>query len=79
MKQAPTRGWTAQSIWKVQSAGGPREGKGGAVAEAMCAAAMGCRAWDKGGGLTVAAATGAGGNAKLMHKGQSMLALAGWA
>ena len=49
------------------------------MAEAMCAAAMGCRAWDKGEGLTVAAATGAGGNAKLMHKGQSMLALAGWA
>jgi hypothetical protein len=37
---------------EVQSAGGPREGKGGAVAEAMCAAAIGRKAWDKGEGLS---------------------------
>jgi hypothetical protein len=29
-------------------AGGPREGSGGAVSDAMCAAAMGCNTWAKG-------------------------------
>jgi hypothetical protein len=28
--------------------GGPRDGNGGAVTEAMCAAAIGCRAYAKG-------------------------------
>ncbi len=28
--------------------GGPRDGSGGAVTEAMCAAAIGCRAYAKG-------------------------------
>ena len=49
------------------------------MAEAMCAAAIGCRAWDRGEGLTAGSPKGAGGKATLMHKGQSTLALLGWA
>ena len=54
-----------------KSAGGPREGSGGAVTAAICAAAMGCRAWASGEGC-VNAVLSAGGGAEIeAHKGQS--------
>ena len=40
-----------QATDEVQRMGGPRDGKGGAVAAAMCAAAIGCNAWAKDEGL----------------------------
>ena len=61
----------AQTSSEFQSAGGPREGKGGAVAEAICAAAIGCRACDKAEGLTKAVDGVAKGNAANMHMAQS--------
>ena len=47
------------------------------MAEATCAAANGCSACAKGEGFTACWASGAGGKATDMHKGQSMLALVG--
>jgi len=58
---------------EVQSKGGPREGKGGAVAEAIRAAAIGCRAWAKGEGLIKGFAASATGIPTVMHKAQSMV------
>lgn len=56
--------------------GGPREGKGGAVADAMCAAAIGCRACAKAESFSKYAVKGGGGAHTEAHSGQSMLAKA---
>ena len=72
MKVPPRKTSAACSI-KVQSTGGPREGSGGAVVDAIWAAAVACRAWER--GETGAACTelGAGGKATGMHKAQSIV------
>ena len=54
-----------------KSAGGPREGNGGAVRTAMCAAAMGCMAWARGEGCVNAVLSAGGGALIDAHKGQS--------
>jgi hypothetical protein len=56
---------------EVQSTGGPREGKGGAVATAICAAAMGCSAWANAEGFTNAMPLDDGGKATNRHMAQS--------
>jgi hypothetical protein len=62
-----------QATDEVQRMGGPRDGKGGAVAAAICAAAIGCNAWAKDEGLLNWLETGAGGIPNATHKTQSML------
>ena len=52
-------------------AGGPREGSGGAVMAAMCAATSGCKAWAKGEGCVNAVLCTEGGALMEAHKGQS--------
>ena len=55
-----------------ESAGGPREGSGGAVTAAMCAAAKGSSAWASAlGAGCVSAVFNAGGAESVAHKGQS--------
>ena len=55
-----------------ESAGGPREGSGGAVTHAMCAAADGSSAWASAlGAGCVSAVFNAGGAESVAHKGQS--------
>ena len=54
--------------WKV---GGPREGSGGAVREAMCAAAESNNACERGEGCVSAVFNAGGGALMLAHKGQS--------
>jgi len=63
--------YLAQTSEEIQSAGGPRDGKGGAVADAICAAAMGCRACDKSEGLSKVVPRRADGSAANMHMAQS--------
>jgi hypothetical protein len=54
-----------------KSAGGPREGSGGAVMAAMCAAGIGCMAWAKGKGCVNDVLIAGGGALMEAHKGQS--------
>ena len=51
--------------------GGPREGSGGAVRDAMCAATEGNNAWERGEGCVSAVFNAEGGALMLAHKGQS--------
>jgi hypothetical protein len=54
--------------WKV---GGPREGRGGATRDAMCAATAGNSAWERGEGCVNAVFNADGGAPMVTHKGQS--------
>ncbi len=56
-----------------KSAGGPRDGSGGAVTAAMCAAAMGCTAWASGEGWVNEVLDWGGGAVMDVHKGQSIV------
>jgi hypothetical protein len=71
--QATRRRLKAERPLKDQrkSAGGPREGSGGAVMAAMCAATSGCKAWAKGEGCVNAVLCTEGGALMEAHKGQS--------
>jgi hypothetical protein len=51
--------------------GGPRDGSGGAVTAAMCAAAIGCKAWASGEGCVNVVLIAGGGALIEAHKGQS--------
>jgi hypothetical protein len=53
--------------------GGPRDGSGGAVADAMRATAIGCRACARGEGFWKFVASSEGGAVTDAHRGQSML------
>ena len=53
--------------------GGPREGRGGAVRDAMCAAAVGNNAYERGEGCDSAVFNAGGGAQMLAHKGQSKI------
>ena len=56
-----------------KSAGGPRDGSGGAVMAAICAAAMGCTAWARGEGWVNVVLNSDGGAVMDVHKGQSIV------
>ena len=51
--------------------GGPREGSGGAVRDAMCAATVGNKACERGEGCVSAVFNAGGGALMEAHKGQS--------
>ena len=53
------------------SVGGPREGSGGAVRDAMCAATVGNKACERGEGCVSVVLNAGGGGAMVAHKGQS--------
>lgn len=57
-----------------EAAGGPREGRGGAVRAAIWAAAMGCRACSSAEGLMERELECEGGDATEAHSGQSIVA-----
>jgi hypothetical protein len=56
-----------------KSVGGPRDGSGGAVMAAMCAAAMGCTACASGEGWVNVVLNSGGGSVIDVHKGQSIV------
>ena len=60
--------------WKV---GGPREGSGGAVRDAMCAATEGNNACESGEGCDSAVFNAGGGALMVAHKGQSSFGMLG--
>ena len=56
---------------QVGKVGGPREGSGGAVRDAMCAATKGNNACERGDGCVSAVFNAGGGAHMVAHKGQS--------
>ena len=68
------RAWCRYRLQRGQGsrAGGPREGIGGAVIDAMCADAMRCSAWASGDGEACGRLADGGGAATALHIGQSM-------
>jgi hypothetical protein len=61
-----------EAIGSAQIDGGPREGRGGAVALAMCAAATGCSAWASALGGMCGLCRAGGGTVAPEHSGHSM-------
>ena len=61
-----------QLVFNQRKEGGPREGSGGAVTEAMWAASMGCSTWAREEGFWTTGAAGGSGVATVAHNGHSM-------